>query len=171
VSCGTGENKRREMLTFEVANFDIRYNCILGRSFLLRFMTIIHTMYATIKMLGPIEVITLKSDQCDALSCENATLTYAGRFSEKEAQELAAKAAKTHGGSTPAKTTTAKPVAGGTPRPPPVKKGIIIASASNQQPAKQTGGEKMKEPSDKDIPLDPNNAENKLRVSTELSGK
>jgi hypothetical protein len=30
VSCGSGENKRREMLTFEVANFDIGYNCILG---------------------------------------------------------------------------------------------------------------------------------------------
>jgi hypothetical protein len=28
VSCGTGENKRREMLTFEVASFDIGYNCI-----------------------------------------------------------------------------------------------------------------------------------------------
>jgi hypothetical protein len=38
VSCGTGENKCREMLTFEVASFDIGYNCILGRPFLLRFM-------------------------------------------------------------------------------------------------------------------------------------
>jgi hypothetical protein len=33
VSCGSGENKRREMLTFEVASFDIGYNCILGRPF------------------------------------------------------------------------------------------------------------------------------------------
>jgi hypothetical protein len=30
VSCGTGENKRWEMLTFKVASFDIGYNCILG---------------------------------------------------------------------------------------------------------------------------------------------
>jgi hypothetical protein len=30
VSCETGENKRREMLTFEVDSFDIGYNCILG---------------------------------------------------------------------------------------------------------------------------------------------
>jgi hypothetical protein len=30
VSYGTGENKRREMLTFEVASFDIRYNLSLG---------------------------------------------------------------------------------------------------------------------------------------------
>jgi hypothetical protein len=30
VSYGTGENKRREMLTFEVASFDIGYNLSLG---------------------------------------------------------------------------------------------------------------------------------------------
>jgi hypothetical protein len=30
VSCGSGENKHRETLTFEVASFDIGYNCILG---------------------------------------------------------------------------------------------------------------------------------------------
>jgi hypothetical protein len=53
VSCGTGENKCREMLTFEVASFDIGYNCILGRPFLLRFMAVIHTAYTTIKMPGP----------------------------------------------------------------------------------------------------------------------
>jgi hypothetical protein len=85
VSCGTGENKRREMLTFEVGSFDIRYNCILGRPFLLKFMTVIHTAYATIKMLGPRGVITLKSDERDALACENTTLTHTVKFSEKEA--------------------------------------------------------------------------------------
>jgi hypothetical protein len=53
VSYGTGENKCREMLTFEVASFDIRYNCVIGRPFLLRFMTVIHTAYATIKMPSP----------------------------------------------------------------------------------------------------------------------
>jgi hypothetical protein len=35
VFCGTGENKSREMLTFEVARFDIGYNCILVSPFLL----------------------------------------------------------------------------------------------------------------------------------------
>jgi hypothetical protein len=30
VSYGIGDNKCREMLTFEVASFDIRYNCIIG---------------------------------------------------------------------------------------------------------------------------------------------
>jgi hypothetical protein len=50
VSCRTRENKRWEMLMFEVASFDIGYNCILGRHFLLKFMAVIHTAYAIIKM-------------------------------------------------------------------------------------------------------------------------
>jgi hypothetical protein len=79
VSCGTGDNKRLEMLTFEVASFDIGYKCILGRPFLLKFMAIIHTTYATIKMPGPRGIITLNSDHRDALACENVALTHAGR--------------------------------------------------------------------------------------------
>jgi hypothetical protein len=82
------------MLTFEVANFDIGYNCILGRHFLLKFRTVIHTAYVTMKMHGPKGVITIKADQRDALACENATLTHARCFGEKAAQEQAAKVAK-----------------------------------------------------------------------------
>jgi hypothetical protein len=63
VSCGSGDNKRMEMLTFEVASFDIGYNCILGRLFLLKFMAFIHTTYGTMKMPGPKGVITIKADQ------------------------------------------------------------------------------------------------------------
>jgi hypothetical protein len=86
VSYGTGENKRREMLTFEVASFDIGYNCILRRPFLLKFMAVIHTAYATVKMTGLRGVITLTSDQRDAIACENVALTHAGRFDKEEAQ-------------------------------------------------------------------------------------
>jgi hypothetical protein len=52
VSCGSGDNKRKEVLTFEVASFDIGYNCILRRPFLLKFMAVIHTAHATLKMHG-----------------------------------------------------------------------------------------------------------------------
>jgi hypothetical protein len=114
VSCGTGENKRWEMLMFEVASFDIGYNCILGRPFLLKFMAVIHTAYATVKMPGPRGVITLKSNQRDALACENVALTHAGRFGKEEAQKLATKVAKTHGGGTPAKTVMPEPSVRGT---------------------------------------------------------
>jgi hypothetical protein len=115
VFCGTGENKRREMLTFEVASFDIGYNYILGMPFLLKFTTVIHTTYATIKMPNPKGVITLKSDQRDALAYENAALTHVGKFDEKEAQDLAAKMAKIHRGSTHARTVTLRSIARSTP--------------------------------------------------------
>jgi hypothetical protein len=85
VSYVSGENKRREVLTFEVESFDIGYNCILGRPFLLKFMAIIHTTYTTIKMPRPKGIIILRLDQRDALTCENAALTYDRHFSEKEA--------------------------------------------------------------------------------------
>jgi hypothetical protein len=109
VSCGSGDNKCKEVLTFEVASFDIGYNCNLGRSFLLKFMVVIHNSYATLKTPSPKGVITIKADQHDALACENATLTHVGRFDEKAAQEQAAKIAKTHGGSTSFKSPVPKP--------------------------------------------------------------
>jgi hypothetical protein len=62
----------------EVASFDIRYNCILGRPFLLKFIVVIHTAYAILKMSGPKGVITIKDDQRDALAYENTILTHAG---------------------------------------------------------------------------------------------
>jgi hypothetical protein len=63
VSCELGDNKHREMLMFKVAIFDNIYNCILGRPFLLKFMAVIHTAYATIKMPSSKGVITIKVDQ------------------------------------------------------------------------------------------------------------
>jgi hypothetical protein len=63
VFCGSEDNKHKDMLTFEVASFDIGYNCILGRPFVLKFMAIIHTAYATMKMLGLRGIITIKDNQ------------------------------------------------------------------------------------------------------------
>jgi hypothetical protein len=65
VSYGTGDNKRNEMLIFEVSSLDIGYNCILGRPFLLKFMAVIHTAYTIMKMSDPKGVITIKADQRD----------------------------------------------------------------------------------------------------------
>jgi hypothetical protein len=62
VSYGSGDNKQREMLMFEVASFDIGYNCILDMSFLLKFMTVIHIAYAIMKMPRSKGVITIKTD-------------------------------------------------------------------------------------------------------------
>jgi hypothetical protein len=171
VSCGSGENKRRETLTFEVASFDIGYNCILGRPFLLKFMAVIHTAYATIKMLGPKGVITLKSDQRGAVACENAALTHAGKFGNKEAQDLAVKMARIQQGNTPSRIATLESAAGGTPRPITSKKDITMASPSNQPAANQLAAEDKKGATDKEVAVDPNNIDKKLCISTELDAK
>jgi hypothetical protein len=171
VSCGTGENKRREMLTFEVVSFDIRYNCILGKHFLLKFMAVVHIAYATIKMPRPKGVITLKSDQRDALACENTTLTYAGRFDEKEAQELAAKVFKTHGGSTLVRTVAPKAPASGTLRPSAEKKSTFVGFTSAQPTADQPADDKKKGATDKEVVVDPNDTDKKLHLSMELDAK
>jgi hypothetical protein len=63
VSCGSSDNKNSEMLRFEGARFDISYNCILRRHFLLKFMAIIHTAYTTMKMPGSKGVITIKANR------------------------------------------------------------------------------------------------------------
>jgi hypothetical protein len=61
VSYEIGNNKRN-MLTFEVASFNIGYNYIIERHFLLRFMVVIHTAYTTMKMPDLKGMITIKID-------------------------------------------------------------------------------------------------------------
>jgi hypothetical protein len=162
VSCGIEDNKHKEMLMFEVANFDTGYNCILGRPFLLKFMVDIHTAYAMMKMPGAKGVTTIKADQRDALPCENVTLTHARRFSEKAALKQVAKVAKTHGSSTPFKSLLPRPLTISTPRPPSAKKGTYGVSAPNQPPADQHANDKKKEAEDKEVLVDPSNPDKKL---------
>jgi hypothetical protein len=171
VSCGSEENKRREMLTFEVASFDIGYNCILGRHFLLKFMAVIHTAYATIKMSGPKGVITLTSDHRDAVACENAALTHAGKFGNKEAQDLAIKMAKIQQGNTPSRIVTPGSAAEGASRPATLTKGITVASPSNQPAVNQLVAKDKKGATDKEVAVDPNHVDKKLHISTELDPK
>jgi hypothetical protein len=44
-------------------SFDIGYNFMLIRPFLLKFMAVIHTAYATMKMPGSKGIITIKADR------------------------------------------------------------------------------------------------------------
>jgi hypothetical protein len=174
VPCGSGDNKHREILMFEVASFDIEYNCILGRSFLLKFMVVIHTAYAMIKMPGPKGVITIKANQRDGLACENASLSYVGYFEEKAAQEQAAKAAKVKGGSMPSKTSASKPPIGNSPRLLPSSKGTNIALGSTPALVDQKADNKLKgtmETKDKQVIVDPSNPDKKLWISDNLDPK
>jgi hypothetical protein len=139
------------MLTFKVASFNISYNCIIRRSFLLKFMVVINTAYATMKMSGPKTVITIKVNQRYALSCENATLAHAGRFSEKTAQEQSARVAKMQGDSTLLRSSESKALITDTSRTPSAKKGAYAASPSTQHPADQPVDDKKKGTNDKGI--------------------
>jgi hypothetical protein len=94
-------------------------------------MTVIHTSYATIMMSGSKGIIILKYNQCDALACENTSLTHVERFGEKETQELVTKVAKAHGRSTLIRTGVSKPLAIGMHRPPPEKKNTFMGATSN----------------------------------------
>jgi hypothetical protein len=171
VSCDSGENKRRETLTFEVASFDIGYNCILGQPFLLMFMAVIHTAYATIKMPGPKGVITITLDHRDVVACENATLTHAGKFSNKEAQDLAVNMSKIQQGNTPSRIAMPGSAAEGASQPATLTNGITVTSPSNQPAANQLAAEDKKGVTDKEVAVDPNNADKKLRISMELDAK
>jgi hypothetical protein len=171
VSYGLGENKHREILTFEVASFDIGHNCILGRPFFLKFMTVIQTAYAIIKMPGPRGIITLMSDHRDTIACESVALTQAGKFSNKEAQDLAEKMAKIPQGNTSSRIATPASAAEGASRLATLTKGITVDSPSKQPAANQLAAEDKKEATDKEVAVDPNHADKKLRISTELDPK
>jgi hypothetical protein len=123
------------------------------------------------KMPGPKGVITLKSDQRDALVYKNVALTHAGRFGEKEAQELVAKVAKTHGGSTPVRTAAHKPPIGSTLWLPAEKKSTFMHSMSNQPATDQATDDKKKGVTDKEVAVDPVDTDRKLHISAELDAK
>jgi hypothetical protein len=121
--------------------FDIGYNCILRRPFLLKFMAVIHTAYATMKMPGLNGIITIMANQQDTLACENVSLSHVRCFGEKTVQE---QTAKTRGGSPPHKTSVTKSPTSGAPRAPTAQKGTYIASTSTQAPTDQKVDNKQK---------------------------
>ena len=59
VTLQEGENLRSEFLTFEVVDFDLAYNCILGRPFLKIFMAVAHFAYLVLKVAGPHGPLTI----------------------------------------------------------------------------------------------------------------
>jgi hypothetical protein len=96
------------------------------------------------KMPGPKGVITIQADQRYTLTCENVTLTHAGRFSEKAAQEQSTKVAKMQGGNTPLRSSVPKPPIIGTPQTPSAKRGAYTDSPSTQHLADQLADDKKK---------------------------
>jgi hypothetical protein len=69
VTFGTPKNYRTEFLRFEVASFDCRYNAIIGRPGLAKFMAIPHYTYMILKMPGPQGIITVRTDFQGVAEC------------------------------------------------------------------------------------------------------
>jgi hypothetical protein len=74
VTFGTPENYRTEFLRFEVGSFDFRYNAIIGRPGLAKFMAIPHYSYMILKMPGPQGIITVRADFQGATECFRVTI-------------------------------------------------------------------------------------------------
>jgi hypothetical protein len=71
VTFGGELNYRTERIVFDVAEIHLPYNGILGRPALAKFMAVAHYAYNTLKMPGPMAIITVPSDKKDALICAN----------------------------------------------------------------------------------------------------
>ena len=62
-------NHMTERIVFDVAEIPLPYNGILGRPALAKFMAASYYAYNTLKMPGPMNIITVPSDKKDALIC------------------------------------------------------------------------------------------------------
>jgi hypothetical protein len=69
VTFGGELNYRTEKVVFDVVDLPLLYNGILGRPALAKFMAASHYAYNTLKMPGPMGVISIPSDKKDAIIC------------------------------------------------------------------------------------------------------
>jgi hypothetical protein len=67
----TEENFRTENVQFDVAEVNLPFNAIIGRSALYRFMAIAHYRYLVLKMSSLAEVLTVWGDRAAALAAVN----------------------------------------------------------------------------------------------------
>ena len=69
VTFGGELNYRTEKVVFDVVDLSLPHNGILGRPTLAKFMVASHYAYNTLKMPGPMSVISIPSDKKDAIIC------------------------------------------------------------------------------------------------------
>jgi hypothetical protein len=68
VTFGTEENFRTENVQFDIAEVNLPFNAIIGRSALYRFMAIAHYGYLVLKMPSPAGVLTVRGDRAATLA-------------------------------------------------------------------------------------------------------
>ena len=69
VTFGRELNYRTEKIVFDVVELPLPYNGILGRPASAKFMAASHYAYNTLKMRGLLGVLTIPSDEKDAIIC------------------------------------------------------------------------------------------------------
>ena len=69
VTFGGELNYRTENIVFDVVDLPLPYNGILGHQALAKFMATSHYAYNTLKIPRPLGVITIPSDEKDAIIC------------------------------------------------------------------------------------------------------
>jgi hypothetical protein len=86
---GTRENFRTETIQFEVTNFEITYNALLGWVALSKFMAILHYAYMVLKLSGLCGVISIRGDVKRAFNCDRESCETTDRLlTSAELQEL-----------------------------------------------------------------------------------
>ena len=67
-----------------MVDFESSYNCILGRPFLNKFMAVIHSAYAVMKVPGPNGPMKIEADLRQAIRCDSNVLAMAGHYKQDD---------------------------------------------------------------------------------------
>jgi hypothetical protein len=84
VTFGTEENFRTENVQFDVAEVNLPFNAIIGRSALYRFMAIAHYGYLVLKMPSPAGILTVRGDCTAALAVVEKLHTLAAEIARPD---------------------------------------------------------------------------------------
>jgi hypothetical protein len=78
------ENFRTENVQFDVAEVNLPFNAIIGRSALYWFMVIAHYGYLVLKMSSPTGVLTMRGDRTAALAAVEKLHTLAAEIARPD---------------------------------------------------------------------------------------
>ena len=88
VTFGTAENYRTELVVFDIADFHLPFNAILGRPALHQFMAVAHYGYLVLKMPAPKGVISEHTDRVAAAAVvEKLQALAAAQEADQEIQD------------------------------------------------------------------------------------
>ena len=87
VMFGSPNNFKTVKIFFDVVDFNVAYNAILGRPTLARLLMVAHYGYQCLKLPGPKGVITICCDKKMTLTCDHKSLEMVGQIPTREARK------------------------------------------------------------------------------------